>query len=132
MNLFLHSPFANQYQVVTVNPASERPKSDSRCVEQYHEGNDPPNSQHRESEFPPSLQRNAGNTQDRHRRTAGRGNAVGEGIAHLEGKNGSLTSNTDKVSQRCHDWHRDGSLTGTGRYNEVEDILYDEHADTQE
>ncbi len=40
-----------------------------------------------------------------------------------------MPRNAYQIRKRSHDWHRDGGLAGTGRNNDVKDILYHKHAE---
>ena len=96
------------------------------------EGDDPPHTDEREDEARPFLIGDVCHGEVGHGRAGRRGDAVREGVAEGEGEDGGLPGKADDVSERCHDRHGDGRLPGAGGDEEVEAVLNDEHAESND
>lgn len=93
------------------------------------EGDDPPHADEREDEARPFLVGDVCHGEVGHGSAGRRGDAVREGVAEGEGEDSGLPGEADDVSERCHDRHGDGRLSGAGGDEEVEAVLNDEHAE---
>ena len=96
------------------------------------EGNDPPHADEREDEARPFLVGDVCHGEVGHGGAGRRGDAVREGVAEGEGEDSGLPGEADDVSERCHDRHGDGRLPGAGGDEEVEAVLNDEHAESND
>lgn len=93
------------------------------------EGDDPPHADEREDEARPFFVGDVCHGEVGHGGTGGRGNTVREGIAEGEGEDSGLSGEADDVSERRHDRHGDGRLSGAGGDEKIEAVLDDEHAE---
>ena len=103
-----------------------------RRVGKETEGNHPPHADEGQYEAEPFLIWHIGHGQVGHGGAGGGRNTIGEGIAEGEGEDRGLTGQAYNVRQRSHDRHGDGRLSGTGGNQDIEAVLDDEHAESDD